>query len=666
MKISHVLHCSCSGVRSALLAACCLATLVQARAQTNLIVNGGFETGVASPWVVTGGANAYSDLDGAVPRTGTYCLWLGGNPSEVDQAYQTVTIPVNATSATLAFYYTIYSEETGSVVHDTFTASIRNNSGGLLASVTNLSNVNQDASPNYHLQNFNLLPYAGQSIRIQFDSSNNSTLITSFFIDDVSVSVTTPAAPPTNDVCSAAIPLAAGVTYTINTASATSTGDPSPSCQASFGKGVWYTYIPATNGNVTISTCGSDFNTVLAVYSGSCGSLNPVACADDNGPACSGTQASATYAATGGTTYFILAGGYNGAAGNLSIVATGPGGMKIIPSFDSTITSDPQAAAIEATINSAIAIYQSTFSDPITVYITFQEVTTGLGSSSSFYNNYNYSDYRAALISHATTTDDATAIAHLPNTVNNPVNTNAIMKLHLPLARALGFTGADSSPAAPDGTISLNISSMNISPLVTDTNKYSLLATVCHEINEVIGMASALNNLNNGDAAPTGAISPEDLFRYTSAGARSFDTGVNTACYFSLDGATDLVRFNQHQNGDFQDFYSYYGGQTPEVQDAYGTPGANPVLGTELRILDAIGFTRIVSTARPTLSLAHVGNNAVITWPSSFIGFSLQSATNLTASVVRWITNTPAPVLSNGQYAVTNTATGVKFYRLIK
>jgi Divergent InlB B-repeat domain len=52
-----------------------------------------------------------------------------------------------------------------------------------------------------------------------------------------------------------------------------------------------------------------------------------------------------------------------------------------------------------------------------------------------------------------------------------------------------------------------------------------------------------------------------------------------------------LARFNQTQGGDFQDWYSP-GGQTPQVQDAIGTRGATPVLGTELRALDVIGYTR--------------------------------------------------------------------------
>src|SRR5439155_23301757 len=120
------------------------------------------------------------------------------------------------------------------------------------------------------------------------------------------------------NTCSAAIAMTAGKTYKINTANATSTGDPTPGCQGSFGKGVWYTFTPSASGMVTVSTCGSTFDTVLAVYTGSCGSLTPLACNDDNGPACATSQASVSFSATSGTTYFILAGGSGSASGNLS------------------------------------------------------------------------------------------------------------------------------------------------------------------------------------------------------------------------------------------------------------------------------------------------------------------------------------------------------------
>jgi plastocyanin len=133
--------------------------------------------------------------------------------------------------------------------------------------------------------------------------------------------------PPPNDRCSSAVAMSPGTVYTVNTDGATSIGDPDPPPCSTISKGVWYSFTPATSGRITISTCDSDFDTVLAVYTGSCGSLSAVAggCDDDNGPACPSYRASVTFFGAKGTTYRIFAGGFGDASGNLRIVATNSG-----------------------------------------------------------------------------------------------------------------------------------------------------------------------------------------------------------------------------------------------------------------------------------------------------------------------------------------------------
>ncbi|HXC99460.1 MAG TPA: NF038122 family metalloprotease [Verrucomicrobiae bacterium] len=269
--------------------------------------------------------------------------------------------------------------------------------------------------------------------------------------------------------------------------------------------------------------------------------------------------------------------------------------LTIVPTFDTTITSDPNAAAIEATINSAIAVYEADFSDPITVNFTFKEVTTGLASSLTRTVSVSYSAYLTALTAHAASIDDAVALAHLPGGANNPVNGNSQVTLKDPLARALGFSA---NPGGPDSTVSLNISIMNITSSNPNTNKYSLFSAVSHEMDEGLAFGGGLNGLTNGAPAPTGnVVQPMDLLRYDQNGNRSWTTAFSASAFCSLDGVTDLVQFNQNQGGDFEDWYSspvFPRNQVypaPEVQDAYATPDTFPVLGVELRVLDAIGLT---------------------------------------------------------------------------
>ena len=62
-------------------------------------------------------------------------------------------------------------------------------------------------------------------------------------MDVIGYNRATGCAPP-NDQCIGAITLSVGVTTTVNTANATSTGDPTPACVSDFGKGVRYSFLP--------------------------------------------------------------------------------------------------------------------------------------------------------------------------------------------------------------------------------------------------------------------------------------------------------------------------------------------------------------------------------------------------------------------------------------
>ena len=119
-----------------------------------------------------------------------------------------------------------------------------------------------------------------------------------------------------NDQCGGALAIS-GMIYTNAqyTTNATSLGDPVPDCIPGFGNGVWYQFTPAFSGQVVADTFGSDFDTGLALYSGTCGALTEVACNDDTG----GLTSQIISGVTAGTTYYILAGGYSGYTGHLLI-----------------------------------------------------------------------------------------------------------------------------------------------------------------------------------------------------------------------------------------------------------------------------------------------------------------------------------------------------------
>ena len=181
--------------------------------------------------------------------------------------------------------------------------------------------------------------------------------------------------------------------------------------------------------------------------------------------------------------------------------------LTINATFDATIINDPQSAKIQATINSAIAVFQFNFSDPVTVSIKFQEMTTGLGASSTFVKTVLYPDYRAALATHVTTLDDATALAGLPSTANNPVNNNPNVILKYPLARALGFTANPPSVSllSPgDPSVGIKVGIMN--PSSEDTATDAFRAARARDL-QLPGSGASSLSPDAGTAQPDGVIS---------------------------------------------------------------------------------------------------------------------------------------------------------------
>lgn len=147
------------------------------------IVNGGFETGT-TPWVISGQTTRST---GAYPNGGVAYMILGGVNSTTSTMYQTVTLP--AGGANLNFWLNITTgEAAGAAVFDRLFIEVRSTTGTLLGTLSTLSNQNAGTAGVYVLRGpFNLNAWAGQTVRIQFRSTQDVSLPTSFRVDDVSV-----------------------------------------------------------------------------------------------------------------------------------------------------------------------------------------------------------------------------------------------------------------------------------------------------------------------------------------------------------------------------------------------------------------------------------------------------------------------------------------------
>ena len=113
---------------------------------------------------------------------------------------------------------------------------------------------------------------------------------------------------PQNDLCGSVPSVIVGAPFsdTVLTATATtSPSDPVQSCtQTQNASSVWYSVVAAVDGTLRADTAGSDYDTVLTAYTGTCGVLTEVACNDD----ADGTQQSqVSLPVTAGQTIFIEA-----------------------------------------------------------------------------------------------------------------------------------------------------------------------------------------------------------------------------------------------------------------------------------------------------------------------------------------------------------------------
>jgi hypothetical protein len=130
--------------------------------------------------------------------------------------------------------------------------------------------------------------------------------------------------PPVNDVCGGATIISCGGTASGTTTTATATGAPA-TCTTSLNTapGVWFKFTsPSSVQNVTVSTLGSNFDTKLGVFRGTCAGLICVGGNDDF----SGVTSQVSFTSLASTDYYFYVTGFDTATGsyNLSVACVTP------------------------------------------------------------------------------------------------------------------------------------------------------------------------------------------------------------------------------------------------------------------------------------------------------------------------------------------------------
>ncbi|KOV93065.1 peptidase M4 [Streptomyces sp. NRRL B-3648] len=143
---------------------------------TQLLSNPGFESG-STGWTTTSGV--ITTDSGEAAHSGSYKAWLDGyGSSHTDSASQSVTIPAGC-KATLTFYLHIDTAETGSTQYDKLTVTAGSKT------LATYSNVN--AASGYTQKTFDLSSLAGQTVTLKFNGVEDSSLQTSFVVDDTAL-----------------------------------------------------------------------------------------------------------------------------------------------------------------------------------------------------------------------------------------------------------------------------------------------------------------------------------------------------------------------------------------------------------------------------------------------------------------------------------------------
>jgi zinc metalloprotease ZmpB len=134
----------------------------------------------------------------------------------------------------------------------------------------------------------------------------------------LNVSGVVQAAAPSNDLCAGSIPI-----NTLPYATSGSTCGANhdyPTCSSSTAPEVFYTLNVPSCQTVTVSLCGSTFDTGLEVrWGGGCPGAQQVACSDDY----CGVQSQASFVALAGESYYILVHGFGQHAGSYTMNVTG-------------------------------------------------------------------------------------------------------------------------------------------------------------------------------------------------------------------------------------------------------------------------------------------------------------------------------------------------------
>lgn len=148
---------------------------------TNVVVNPGFESGPSVGWSQYS-SGGYEIIDKTRPRTGAYSAYECYYDACTEYIEQQLTVPANAT---LTYYWYQISSEGTATAYDYLRVQVYSTGGSLLGTLRTWSNRNQRNV--WSLDTLSLAAYGGQTVKLRFIGTTDSSLRSAYWIDDVSV-----------------------------------------------------------------------------------------------------------------------------------------------------------------------------------------------------------------------------------------------------------------------------------------------------------------------------------------------------------------------------------------------------------------------------------------------------------------------------------------------
>lgn len=321
------------------------------------------------------------------------------------------------------------------------------------------------------------------------------------------------------------------------------------------------------------------------------------------------------------------------------LAAVPAGAMTINFSYNdvdcSTTPGAPTCSAVPAGAQGVLAqlavLYGKLFADPITVNLDVEFMGGGGASSFTKSSLTPYNTYLTKLTADKKTGVDNLAVGSLNNVPGitacgspavppcwdnqiyiTPANARAVG-----INNAANITGITNGPY--DGVIFFGSGTSWFYGNGAIGTMVDFASTAEHEIDETLGTGSYLDCVKNSiDCASSGnPVTPADLFRYASAGTRSYSTNAADSAYYSYNGGTNLlVQYNNSGSGDYGDWV--HNCAAYKAQDQTACAGKIADFTNEPIVLDSIGYDLVPEPA--TLFLFGIALPALFVFRRRLVG----------------------------------------------